>query len=60
MYPFRASKKILTILVGVMQFQFVVNEVLHDIQTGEPLISDKYDTLWEAPCARSCAGMEMV
>jgi len=49
MYPFRASKKILTILVGVMQFQFVVNEVLHDIQTGESLISDKYDTLWEIP-----------
>ena len=49
MYPFRASRKILTILVGVMQFQFVVNEVLHDIQTGESLISDKYDTLWEAP-----------
>ena len=38
MYPFRANKKILTILVGVMQFQFVVNEVLHDIQTGESLI----------------------
>lgn len=49
MHPFRASKKILTILVGVMQFQFVVNEVLHDIQTGESLISDKYDTLWEVP-----------
>ena len=49
MYPFRAGRKILTILVGVMQFQFVVNEVLHDIQTGEPLISDKYDTLWEVP-----------
>lgn len=49
MYPFRVSKKILTILVGVMQFQFVVNEVLHDIQTGESLISDKYDTLWEVP-----------
>lgn len=49
MYPFRASRKILTILAGVMQFQFVVNEVLHDMQSGEPLISDKYDTLWEAP-----------
>ena len=49
MYPFRASKKILTILVGVMQFQFVVNEVLHDMRSGEPLISDKYDTLWEVP-----------
>ena len=59
MYPFRASKKILTILVGVMQFQFVVNEVLHDIQTGESLISDKYDTLWETPCVRFCAGTEI-
>lgn len=49
MYPFRASRKILTILAGVMQFQFVVNEVLHDMRSGEPLISDKYDTLWEAP-----------
>ena len=49
MYPFRAGKKILTILIEVMQFQFVVNEVLHDMQAGEPLISDKYDTLWEAP-----------
>ena len=48
-YPFRAGKKILTILIEVMQFQFVVNEVLHDMQSGEPLISDKYDTLWEAP-----------
>ena len=49
MYPFRAGKKILTILIEVMQFQFVVNEVLHDMQAGEPLISDKYDTLWEVP-----------
>ena len=48
-YPFRAGKKILTILIEVMQFQFVVNEVLHDMQAGEPLISDKYDTLWEVP-----------
>ena len=47
MYPFRASKRILTILVEVMQFQFVVNEVLYDTQNGGPLISDKYDTLWE-------------
>ena len=49
MYPFRASRKILTILTEIMQFQFVVNEVLHDMQAGEPLISDKYDTLWEVP-----------
>ena len=49
MYPFRAGKKILTILIEVMQFQFVVNEVLHDMQAGEPLISDKYDMLWEVP-----------
>ena len=49
MYSFRASKRILTILVEVMQFQFVVNEVLRDMQAGEPLISDKYDTLWEVP-----------
>ena len=49
MYPFRASRKILTILAGVIQFQFVVNEVLHDMRSGEPLISDKYDTLWEVP-----------
>lgn len=49
MYPFRAGKKILTILIEVMQFQFMVNEVLHDMQAGEPLISDKYDTLWEVP-----------
>ena len=47
MYSFRASKRILTILVEVMQFQFVVNEVLYDTQNGGPLISDKYDTLWE-------------
>ena len=46
-------------LVGVMQFQFVVNEMLHDMQAGEPLISDKYDTLWETPCVRFCAGTEI-
>lgn len=42
-----------------MQFQFVVNEMLHDMQAGEPLISDKYDTLWETPCVRFCAGTEI-
>ena len=52
MYPFLASRKILTILAEVMQFQFVVNEVLHDMQAGEPIVSEKYDTLWEIP-ARS-------
>lgn len=49
MYPFLASRKILTILIEVMQFQFVVNEVLHDMQAGEPIVSEKYDTLWEVP-----------
>lgn len=47
MYPFQAGRKILTILVEVMQFQFIVNEVLYDLQNGEPLVSEKYDTLWE-------------
>ena len=47
--PLTGRKKLLTILIEVMQFQFVVNEVLHDMQAGEPLISDKYDTLWEVP-----------
>ena len=32
MYPFLASRNILTILAEVMQFQFVVNEVLHDVR----------------------------
>lgn len=49
MYPFLASRNILTILAEVMQFQFVVNEVLHDVQAGEPIVSEKYDTLWEVP-----------
>ena len=34
MYPFLASRNILTILAEVMQFQFVVNEVLHDVSRG--------------------------
>ena len=49
MYPFLASRNILTILAEVMQFQFVVNEVLHDMKAGEPIVSEKYDTLWEVP-----------
>lgn len=49
MYPFLASRKILTVLTEILQFQFVVNEVLHDLQNAEPLISNKYDTLWEVP-----------
>ena len=60
MYPFRTSRKILTILTEIMQFQFVVNEVLHDMQAGEPLISDKYDTLWEVPVRSILRWREMV
>ena len=49
MYPFLASRKILAVLTEILQFQFVVNEVLPDLQNAEPLISNKYDTLWEVP-----------
>ena len=49
MYPFRASRKILTILAEVMQFQYAATEVSYDIKILKLFVSEKYDTLWKVP-----------
>lgn len=36
-------------LEELMLFQFVVNEVLHDLTEGKPLAPEKYEGLWEMP-----------
>lgn len=48
-YPIRACSEILSALTELFQFQFVVNEVLHDLYRKEPLAPEKYDGLWELP-----------
>jgi hypothetical protein len=47
MYPIRTGQELVTLLTGVMQFQFVVNEVLHDLCEKAPLEPKKYKGLWE-------------
>lgn len=49
MYPIRTGQTILSILTGIMDFQFVVNEVLHDMAEGVSLASERYEGLWEMP-----------
>lgn len=49
MYPIRTGQTILSILTEIMDFQFVVNEVLHDMTDGAPLASERYEGLWELP-----------
>ncbi|MCM1149750.1 MAG: DUF6076 domain-containing protein [Butyricicoccus sp.] len=46
MYPIRTGQTILSILTGIMGFQFVVNEVLHDLAEKRSLASEKYEGLW--------------
>lgn len=49
MYPIRTGQELVDLLTGVMQFQFVVNEVLHDFCQKVPLDPEKYEGLWELP-----------
>ena len=48
-YPVWKCREILAALTETMQFQFVVNEVLHDLCAKEPLDPEKYEGLWELP-----------
>ena len=47
MYPIRTGQELVSLLTGVMQFQFAVNEVLHDLCEKTPLEPKKYEGLWE-------------
>lgn len=49
MYPIRTGQELVALLTGVMQFQFVANEVLHDLCEKEPLDQKKYKGLWGMP-----------
>lgn len=49
MYPIRTGSELVALLAEVMQFQFVVNKVLHDLCGEEPLDVKKYEGLWEIP-----------
>lgn len=42
-------RELLAVLAETMQFQFVVNEVLHDLGEKTPLDPEKYEGLWELP-----------
>ncbi len=42
-------REFLALLEDLMLFQFVVNEVLHDLAEGKSLDSEKYEGLWELP-----------
>ncbi len=43
------SQELVTTLEELMLFQFVVNEVLHDLAEKKPLDPEKYEGLWELP-----------
>lgn len=47
MYTIRTGQELLALLTGVMHFQFVVNEVLHDLCEKKPLAPEKSEWLWE-------------
>lgn len=49
MYPIRTGQELVALLTGVMQFQFVVNEVLHDLGEKMSLAPEKYEGVWELP-----------
>lgn len=42
-------RELLTVLTETIRFQFVVNEVLHDLGEKTPLAPEKYEGLWELP-----------
>jgi len=45
----RICRELLAMLEELMLFQFVVNEVLHDLAEGKSLAPEKYEGLWEMP-----------
>lgn len=47
--PIKTCRELLATLTELMQFQFVVNEVLHDLSERGPLAPEKYEGLWEFP-----------
>lgn len=47
--PIKTCRELLATLTELMQFQFVVNEVLHDLSERESLALEKYEGLWESP-----------
>lgn len=47
--PVQTCRELLATLSETMQFQFVVNEVLHDLSGTESLAPEKYEGLWEMP-----------
>lgn len=49
MYPIHTGQELVALLTRIMQFQFVVNEVLHDLGEKSPLAPEKYEGLWELP-----------
>ncbi len=49
MYPVQTSQKLLAILTQLMQFQFTVNEVLHDLAEKRLLDPGRYEGMWELP-----------
>lgn len=46
-YTIRTGQALVTLLTEMMQFQFVVNEALHDLWEKVPLGPEKYEGLWE-------------
>lgn len=42
-------QELISVLTEIIQFQFVVNEVLHDLCQKVPLDPEKYEGLWEMP-----------
>lgn len=42
-------QELIPVLTEIMQFQFVVNEVLHDLYQKVSLDPEKYEGLWEMP-----------
>ena len=47
--PIQTCRELLVVLTELIQFQFLVNEVLHDLGEKEPLTTEKYEGLWELP-----------
>lgn len=56
--PIQTCHELLAVLTELMQFQFVVNEVLHDLGEKEPLAPEKYEGLWESSVTESLTLVE--
>ncbi len=55
MHPIRTGQELVALLTEVMRFQFVVNEVLHDLCERVPLSPEKYTDLWELSVTENLA-----